>query len=76
MPVPGNRAFKLGTGDYYSSQGRGSPRPVSRFRGRPEAVAMETRAAWTPPSKSHAFPLRWSLLIGWPLGLYHPPRTR
>lgn len=38
---------------------------------------MATRAAWNPlPSQSHAFPLRWSLLIGRSFGRYHPSRTR
>lgn len=47
--------------------GKPQPRPFT-------AVAMETRVAWSPAPKSHAFPLRWRLLIGRLSGRYHQPR--
>lgn len=47
--------------------------PLSRWGGH-EAVAMDTLVAWrAPPPQGHAFPLRWSLLIGRPPGRYHRP---
>ena len=75
MPV--RDRLDLHTGYLQVLAGAGeAPAPPLHSWGLPEAVAMEIRVAWSPAPQGHAFPLRWSLLIGRPSGSYHQPRAR